>query len=69
MTLEPGDLLMTGRPQASASHAPPEYLKPGDVVEAEIDRIGVFTRTILSEAKESSAASLPAHKITFSDNP
>jgi 2-keto-4-pentenoate hydratase/2-oxohepta-3-ene-1,7-dioic acid hydratase in catechol pathway len=41
MTLEPGDIVATGTP-SGIGHArtPPEYLRPGDVVQVEIDRIG-----------------------------
>jgi 2-keto-4-pentenoate hydratase/2-oxohepta-3-ene-1,7-dioic acid hydratase in catechol pathway len=49
MTLEPGDLLMTGTPAGVGfARKPPEYLQPGDVVEAEIDRIGVL-RNVVSD--------------------
>jgi len=47
MTLEPGDLLMTGTPSGVGfARKPPEYLKPGDVVEAEIDRIGLLQNVV-----------------------
>ena len=50
MTLEPGDLLMTGTPSGVGfARRPPEYLKPGDVVEAEIDRIGVLRNFVAGE--------------------
>ncbi|MEX1253316.1 MAG: fumarylacetoacetate hydrolase family protein [Dehalococcoidia bacterium] len=50
MTLEPGDLLMTGTPSGVGfARKPPEYLKPGDVVEAEIDAIGVLRNTVAAE--------------------
>ena len=43
MTLEPGDLLMTGTPSGVGfARKPPEYLQAGDVVEAEIDGIGLL---------------------------
>jgi 2-keto-4-pentenoate hydratase/2-oxohepta-3-ene-1,7-dioic acid hydratase in catechol pathway len=49
MTLEPGDLLMTGTPSGVGfARQPPEYLQPGNVVEAEIDRIGVLRNTVAS---------------------
>ena len=41
MTLEPGDCISTGTPQGVGDgRKPPEYLKPGDVMEADIERIG-----------------------------
>ncbi|MCL2198911.1 MAG: fumarylacetoacetate hydrolase family protein [Defluviitaleaceae bacterium] len=44
ITLRPGDIIATGTP-AGIGHAmtPPQYLKPGDVVECEIEKIGVLT--------------------------
>jgi 2-keto-4-pentenoate hydratase/2-oxohepta-3-ene-1,7-dioic acid hydratase in catechol pathway len=47
MTLLPGDLLMTGTPAGVGfARQPPEYLQPGDVMEAEIDTIGLLRNTI-----------------------
>lgn len=43
MTLEPGDLLMTGTPAGVGfARKPPEYLQAGDDVEAEIGGIGLL---------------------------
>ncbi|MGB2693870.1 MAG: fumarylacetoacetate hydrolase family protein [Dehalococcoidia bacterium] len=50
MTLEPGDLLMTGTPSGVGfARQPPEYLQPGDTVEAEIDKIGVLRNPVATE--------------------
>ena len=50
MTLEPGDLLMTGTPSGVGfARQPPEYLRPGDVVEAEIDGIGLLRNVVAAE--------------------
>lgn len=50
MTLEPGDLLMTGTPSGVGfARKPPEYLRPGDIVEAEIDAIGVLRNRVAAE--------------------
>ena len=50
MTLEPGDLLMTGTPSGVGfARKPPEYLQPGDVVEAEIDKIGLLRNVVAGE--------------------
>jgi 2-keto-4-pentenoate hydratase/2-oxohepta-3-ene-1,7-dioic acid hydratase in catechol pathway len=50
MTLEPGDLLMTGTPAGVGfARQPPEYLQPGDLVEAEIDAIGTLRNTVAGE--------------------
>ncbi|MDR7482567.1 MAG: fumarylacetoacetate hydrolase family protein [Armatimonadota bacterium] len=49
MTLEPGDLLATGTPEGVAmGRTPPPWLKPGDVVEAEIEGIGVLRNPIVA---------------------
>ncbi|WP_342755654.1 fumarylacetoacetate hydrolase family protein [Allonocardiopsis opalescens] len=40
MTLEPGDVLLTGTPEGVALSGRFPYLAPGDVVELEIDRLG-----------------------------
>ena len=46
LTLEPGDIIATGTPSGiGAARNPPEFLKPGDVMETEIDRIGVIRNT------------------------
>jgi 2-keto-4-pentenoate hydratase/2-oxohepta-3-ene-1,7-dioic acid hydratase in catechol pathway len=43
MTLEPGDIISTGTPEGVGfARNPPEFLKPGDVVETEISGIGVL---------------------------
>lgn len=47
MTLEPGDLLMTGTPPGVGfARRPPEFLRPGDVVEAEVEGIGVLRNPV-----------------------
>jgi 2-keto-4-pentenoate hydratase/2-oxohepta-3-ene-1,7-dioic acid hydratase in catechol pathway len=49
-TLEPGDIIATGTPSGvGLGMQPPQYLKPGDVVEAEVDGIGLL-RNIVGEA-------------------
>ena len=41
MTLDAGDIIATGTPQGVGfARKPPEFLKPGDVVEVEIESIG-----------------------------
>jgi 2-keto-4-pentenoate hydratase/2-oxohepta-3-ene-1,7-dioic acid hydratase in catechol pathway len=43
MTLEAGDIIATGTPSGVGfSRNPPEFLKPGDLVEAEVEGIGVI---------------------------
>jgi 2-keto-4-pentenoate hydratase/2-oxohepta-3-ene-1,7-dioic acid hydratase in catechol pathway len=47
MTLEPGDLIATGTPEGvGLGRTPPEYLNDGDVVETEIEGIGVMRNAI-----------------------
>lgn len=42
MTLEPGDLISTGTPPGvGTAMKPPQFLKPGDVVELEIEGLGM----------------------------
>jgi 2-keto-4-pentenoate hydratase/2-oxohepta-3-ene-1,7-dioic acid hydratase in catechol pathway len=48
VTLEPGDVIATGTP-AGVGHTTQTYLQPGDVVEAEIERIGCLRSTIAAE--------------------
>jgi 2,4-diketo-3-deoxy-L-fuconate hydrolase len=48
VTLEPGDIIATGTP-AGVGHTTGTYLRPGDVVEAEIDRIGRLRSMIAAE--------------------
>lgn len=50
MTLEPGDLIFTGTPGGVMQGYPPEkqrWLQPGDVVEVEIQNIGVLRSPIV----------------------
>jgi 2-keto-4-pentenoate hydratase/2-oxohepta-3-ene-1,7-dioic acid hydratase in catechol pathway len=50
MTLEPGDVVITGTP-AGVGYAriPPVFMKPGDICEIEIESIGVLLNTIADE--------------------
>jgi 2-keto-4-pentenoate hydratase/2-oxohepta-3-ene-1,7-dioic acid hydratase in catechol pathway len=49
MTLEPGDILATGTPEGVAmGRTPPPWLQPGDVVEAEIEGIGVLRNKVVA---------------------
>lgn len=50
MTLQPGDIIVTGTPTgAGARLDPPQYLKPGDVVEVEVNSIGTLRNTVEDE--------------------
>jgi len=47
-TLTPGDVIVTGTPGGVGwSKKPPRFMKPGDVVEVEIEAIGVLRNTIV----------------------
>ncbi len=49
-TLNPGDLIFTGTPGGvGMGRQPPVYLKPGDVTEVEIERIGVLRNRFEAE--------------------
>ncbi len=49
ITLEPGDIVSTGTP-AGVGHfrVPPQYLRPGDVVEVSIDGIGTLSNPVIA---------------------
>ncbi len=48
--LQPGDVIVTGTPGGvGARRTPPVWMKPGDVVEIEVDRIGVLRNTIADD--------------------
>ena len=53
MELNPGDVLTTGTPRGVAAgrkpDQPPWWLKPGDVVEAEVENVGRLRNRIVSE--------------------
>jgi 2-keto-4-pentenoate hydratase/2-oxohepta-3-ene-1,7-dioic acid hydratase in catechol pathway len=48
--LQPGDVIVTGTPGGvGARRDPPVWMKPGDVVEVEVDRIGVLRNPVIEE--------------------
>jgi len=50
MTLEPGDLIFTGTPGGvGAAMKPPRFLKPGDSVRVEIDKLGRIEACCVAE--------------------
>lgn len=52
MTLEPGDIIATGTPSGvGAGFVPPQWLKAGDVIEAEVEGIGVLRNRIVAPKK------------------
>ena len=49
-TLMPGDIIISGTPTgAGARLDPPQFLKPGDIVEVRAEGIGTLTNTIADE--------------------
>lgn len=49
--LEPGDVIATGTPGGvGAKRTPPLWLKPGDTVEVEIDRLGTLRNGVAEES-------------------
>ncbi len=51
MTLEPGDVVITGTPAGVGyARTPPVFMKPGDICEVEIEGIGILSNTIADEA-------------------
>ncbi|MDR4887487.1 fumarylacetoacetate hydrolase family protein [Fredinandcohnia sp. QZ13] len=52
MTLEPGDLILTGTPEGVVLGFPEDqqvYLQPGDIVTVEIEKVGALTNTFIEE--------------------
>ena len=51
MTLEPGDVIATGTPSGiGAARTPPRWLRPGDVVRIEIEKVGVLENPVVAES-------------------
>ncbi|CAI6017411.1 fumarylacetoacetate hydrolase family protein [Cohnella sp. JJ-181] len=51
MTLQPGDVILTGTPEGVVMGYPEErqnYLKPGDVVEIEIEKLGRLSNVLIA---------------------
>jgi 2-keto-4-pentenoate hydratase/2-oxohepta-3-ene-1,7-dioic acid hydratase in catechol pathway len=47
-TLEPGDLIFTGTPPGvGMARKPPVWLQPGDIVEVEIDGLGILRNSVV----------------------
>ncbi len=51
MTLEAGDIIATGTPEGVGfARTPPEFLKDGDVMEVEIEKIGILRSPVVISA-------------------
>lgn len=49
MTLLPGDIIATGTPSGVGfARTPPEFLKPGDVVECEVEGVGMIRNKVVA---------------------
>ena len=52
-TLEPGDVITTGTPSGvGGAQSPPAFLRAGDVVKIEIERIGAIENRVIDEPEE-----------------
>jgi acylpyruvate hydrolase len=50
MSLEPGDVIITGTPGGvGAARKPPVFMKAGDVFEVEIEGIGVLSNPVQND--------------------
>ncbi len=53
LTLEPGDIIATGTPAGVGfARTPPEFLHPGDLVEAEVEGIGMLRNRVVGPASQ-----------------
>jgi 2-keto-4-pentenoate hydratase/2-oxohepta-3-ene-1,7-dioic acid hydratase in catechol pathway len=52
ITLEPGDIIITGTPSGVGfARKPPIFMKAGDVCEVEIEGIGVLRNRVVDERR------------------
>ncbi|MGP1676606.1 MAG: fumarylacetoacetate hydrolase family protein [Burkholderiales bacterium] len=50
VALAPGDVIVTGTPGGvGARREPPVWMKPGDVIEVEVDRVGVLRNSVADD--------------------
>lgn len=57
ITLEPGDVIVTGTPAGvGLARTPPLWMKAGDVVEVEVEGLGTLSNPIENEAPDARAA-------------
>eukprot|EP00050_Salpingoeca_kvevrii_P008077 m.300514 g.300514 ORF g.300514 m.300514 type:complete len:303 (-) comp14477_c0_seq1:36-944(-) len=63
VTLCPGDLIFTGTPPGvGCFRKPPVWLKDGDVVEVEIDELGMISNPVVAEGADEAAVKRARHK-------
>ena len=67
MTLEPGDVILTGTPHGVGfAMEPPRFLRPGDVVRCEIDGLGAIENQVVADPPESLGSRRPPHGLASS---
>lgn len=50
ITLKPGDVILTGTPSGVGMHRkPPQFLRPGDFIESEIQSLGKISNKVVAE--------------------
>ena len=50
MTLEPGDVIITGTPAGVGyARTPPVWMAPGDICEIEVEGVGILSNPIADE--------------------
>lgn len=60
MTLEPGDVIATGTPAGVGfARTPPRFMQAGDLIEIEIEGIGILANTIVDEAPDAAEQESP----------
>ena len=53
MTLLPGSIIATGTPDGVGfARTPPEFLRPGDVMETEVERLGMLRNRIVAAGRD-----------------
>jgi 2-keto-4-pentenoate hydratase/2-oxohepta-3-ene-1,7-dioic acid hydratase in catechol pathway len=63
--LQPGDVMLTGTPEGVGfARTPPEFLKVGDVMEAEIEKIGVLRNAVAKYEASALGGELSAARAT-----
>jgi 2-keto-4-pentenoate hydratase/2-oxohepta-3-ene-1,7-dioic acid hydratase in catechol pathway len=52
LTLEPGDVIVMGTPAGvGQARTPPVWMKAGDTIEIDIERVGLLSNPIVQEPK------------------
>lgn len=62
LPLNPGDVIVTGTPGGvGAKRNPPVFMKDGDIVEIEVDAVGVLKNQVKTESRDASIHSEPGN--------